>query len=301
MQPLNNISDRQTITFGNAENSHLWHFQNTDNQYRYNCKITPNSTGKELDTETGFSYFGARYLDHTLTTTWLSVDPMADKYPSISPYAYCAWNPIKLVDPNGDTLDIRGGDQARADILSIVDPLYQKCISFQNDRVIVNTTGLSEEEIEMDAGLSVLYRMTKSINHYLYQAEEVLDEKKEPIALCCNSITPRESYFKESRENLPDGYQGWVVFHPNTVFNGYEGGEYVSNRPSTVFHELEECYQRTDGKLPYMYRKPTNYSIEDASRLGAHRMAIQKAERLTPSARSVFGTEGVVYSYKIVK
>ncbi len=60
-----------------------------------------NSTGKELDVETGFSYFGARYLDHTLTTTWLSVDPMADKYPSISPYAYCAWNPVKLVDPDG--------------------------------------------------------------------------------------------------------------------------------------------------------------------------------------------------------
>ena len=34
-------------------------------------------------------------------TMWLSVDPMADKYPSISPYAYCAWNPIKLVDPDG--------------------------------------------------------------------------------------------------------------------------------------------------------------------------------------------------------
>ena len=68
----------------------------------YNCKIIPNSTGKELDAETGFSYFGARYLDHTLTTAWLSVDPMSDKYPSISPYAYCAWNPLKLVDPDGN-------------------------------------------------------------------------------------------------------------------------------------------------------------------------------------------------------
>ena len=27
---------------------------------------------------------------------------MADKYPSLSPYAYCAWNPVKLVDPNGE-------------------------------------------------------------------------------------------------------------------------------------------------------------------------------------------------------
>ncbi len=61
-----------------------------------------NSTGKERDEETGYSYFGARYMDHELMTMWLSVDPMADKYPSIAPYAYCAWNPIKLIDPDGN-------------------------------------------------------------------------------------------------------------------------------------------------------------------------------------------------------
>ena len=58
-------------------------------------------TGKERDEETGYGYFGARYMDHELMTMWLSVDPMADKYPSISPYAYCAWNPMKLVDIDG--------------------------------------------------------------------------------------------------------------------------------------------------------------------------------------------------------
>ena len=63
-------------------------------------------TGKERDEETGYGYFGARYMDHELMTMWLSVDPMADKYPSISPYAYCAWNPIKLVDPNGMEIDV---------------------------------------------------------------------------------------------------------------------------------------------------------------------------------------------------
>ncbi len=62
-------------------------------------------TGKEKDAETGYGYFGARYMDHELMTSWLSVDPMADKYPSISPYAYCAWNPIKLVDPDGNEID----------------------------------------------------------------------------------------------------------------------------------------------------------------------------------------------------
>ena len=62
-------------------------------------------TGKERDEETGYGYFGARYMDHELMTMWLSVDPLDDKYPGISPYNYCAWNPVKLVDPDGcDTL-----------------------------------------------------------------------------------------------------------------------------------------------------------------------------------------------------
>ena len=56
---------------------------------------------EQRDEETGFGYFGARYMDHELMTMWLSVDPLADKYPSISPDAYCAWNPVKLVDPDG--------------------------------------------------------------------------------------------------------------------------------------------------------------------------------------------------------
>ena len=65
-------------------------------------RFSPSSfTGKERDEETGYGYFGARYMDHELMTMWLSVDPLADKYPGISPYAYCAWNPIKLVDPDG--------------------------------------------------------------------------------------------------------------------------------------------------------------------------------------------------------
>ena len=32
---------------------------------------------------------------------WLSVDPLADKYPHLSPYAYCADNPVNRIDPDG--------------------------------------------------------------------------------------------------------------------------------------------------------------------------------------------------------
>ena len=62
--------------------------------YKYN--------GKELDRKNGLDWYdyGARHYDATLGR-WHVVDPMAEKYYSISPYAYCAGNPIKFVDTDG--------------------------------------------------------------------------------------------------------------------------------------------------------------------------------------------------------
>ncbi len=74
----------------------------SDYQYDYSISGSFSFNGKEKDWESGFHYYGARYYWSEVLTGWLSVDPMADKYPSISPYAYCNWNPVKLVDPEGE-------------------------------------------------------------------------------------------------------------------------------------------------------------------------------------------------------
>ena len=40
-----------------------------------------------------------------LTGRWLAPDPMAEKYPGLSPFVYCAGDPVNVVDPDGlDTL-----------------------------------------------------------------------------------------------------------------------------------------------------------------------------------------------------
>ena len=77
------------------------HLQYIDIQHLFCCKNTPSFTGKEKDSETGFYYFGARYYDPSLSGLFLSIDPMSDKYPSISPYNYCHWNSLKLKDADG--------------------------------------------------------------------------------------------------------------------------------------------------------------------------------------------------------
>ena len=35
---------------------------------------------------------------------WLSVDPLADKYPNVTPYLYCNGNPVKFIDMCGDSV-----------------------------------------------------------------------------------------------------------------------------------------------------------------------------------------------------
>ena len=63
--------------------------------------------GKELDEETGLYYYGARYYDPRISI-WYSVDPLAEKYPNVSPYVYCANNPILYTDPNGMEVIVTG-------------------------------------------------------------------------------------------------------------------------------------------------------------------------------------------------
>ena len=104
------------------------------------------------DEETGYGYFGARYMDHELMTMWLSVDPMSDKYPGISPYAYCAWNPVKLVDPNGRDiwkLDTKGNvtehiENKDYDQLQVVDAFGNTCSSEQYEYGTITEMDLND-------------------------------------------------------------------------------------------------------------------------------------------------------------
>lgn len=72
-----------------------------DNPYKFNAK--------ELDAETGLYYYGARYYNPSLSI-WYGVDPLAEKFPSWSPYNYTFDNPVRYIDPDGRAPDdfVRG-------------------------------------------------------------------------------------------------------------------------------------------------------------------------------------------------
>ena len=62
------------------------------NPYKY--------SGKEWDDQASLYDFSARMYNPSLAR-FTTMDPLCEKYYSISPYAYCAGNPVNLVDPSG--------------------------------------------------------------------------------------------------------------------------------------------------------------------------------------------------------
>ena len=99
--------DGESLPFGIEENPSVTSAP-TANYSLLTADWTFTFSAKEKDSETGLSYFGSRYYSSDLSI-WLSVDPMSDKYASLSPYTYCANNPVKLVDPNGEEIVIEWG------------------------------------------------------------------------------------------------------------------------------------------------------------------------------------------------
>lgn len=67
----------------------------TGQRYKYN--------GKEFDRTHGLDWYdyGARHMSPDVGR-FTTIDPLAEKYYSISPYAYCANNPVKFIDIKGE-------------------------------------------------------------------------------------------------------------------------------------------------------------------------------------------------------
>ena len=93
--PFGEITTEYNATFGN----------DVIPKYSFNAK--------ELDEETGMYYYEARYYKPPVFT---SRDAMFEKYFWMTPYAYCANNPVKYVDPSGEDWYING--EASSDMVN---------------------------------------------------------------------------------------------------------------------------------------------------------------------------------------
>ncbi len=70
-------------------------------------------------------------LEPEVMSRWLSPDPLAAKYPSLSPYVYVANNPLKYIDPDGMRIVLPNSSQANV-FASDLNRIYQNKYGVNN-------------------------------------------------------------------------------------------------------------------------------------------------------------------------
>ena len=80
--------------------------------------------GKELDRIGGINHydFHARQLQLPIPHFYQQ-DPYADKYPHLSPYLYCAANPLRYVAPSGERITYKMSNVEKDEIKPIIDEM----------------------------------------------------------------------------------------------------------------------------------------------------------------------------------
>ena len=146
---------------------------------------------KELDEGTGLYYYGARYLNPT-NGVWLSTDPLFEKYVGMSPYNYCAGNPMKLVDVDG-----------------------RACV-YSEDGIFLGTDnqGLAGEYYVMNEK-----NFTQGMSHEDAKKNKILnfsDETRQKIWNHQAGVVKRPDY--DGFVTVDEGVQ-WAKAHPNALKN----------------------------------------------------------------------------------
>lgn len=186
--------------------------------------------GKELDYETGLYYYGARYYDPK-TALWLNTDPLAEKYPNVSPYTYTLNNPIKYIDPDGrEPLHI---------IFRIKNSNNNTDYRYHNGKFYNTVTNkvYTGGNKTLDKVQSTFDKINSSNDVYLKNMLTTLEKSDKTHII-------QESKFNRSRAQVSS----------ENAFKAYQLGQRVG---STVFLSLDEGNKEADAQ--YMeYQKTSN-------------------------------------------
>ncbi len=198
-------------------------------------------SAKERDTETGLSYFGARYYSSDLSI-WLSVDPMSGKYPSFSPYVYCANNPVKLVDPDGRQWESKA-DEEKA--LSLIEQAQdnQKTI-YASIKMITSKKELSSRDKAM---------LNDLISQYQYLSEGIANLND------MGSSTEETFHFS----NLPSIDEGCVHKRQDGVIDIIHSSDAMAWHECVHFGDYKKNLNWNFDKNGYLATAPDNYAASE--------------------------------------
>ena len=227
------------------------------------------NNGKEKDYESGFHYYGARYYWSELLTGWLSVDPMMDKYSSISSYNYCVWNPIKFIDPDGREWDKpKDKEQARKMEEAVNDRISDISTEIQSKRDKIEKL---KTNTKMD--LSKRYKKIAALNDELSDLEyqkglladfvvglhDLRDDPDRRYTFNPSEDAFQTNTFQEVNGVIPINYQevpaiGFAnLVHETThAIQDYRGQMYVGNLMSCERNAYSTQYAYSSDSFKYI-------------------------------------------------
>jgi len=240
--------------------------------------------GKEYDEETGLYYYGARYLNPKLCI-WYGSDPKENDYPGISTYCYTMGNPVKFIDPDGNspwTKLVKAGKRIASKVSTDgVKALGQASTNTQavSDFIDDVNTVLDSEASVGDRILAGVSLASEALPISLNDAKGIIKTSKKNLKIQSKNPTGntklpyskgRLSYGKGQVEEVWENAKS-----PNgKVYDPYTGEEIVwvkSSKPRTwdmghkrnhKYKELHDNY--IEGKIEKEdfikeYRNPNNY------------------------------------------
>ncbi len=201
-------------------------FEGTADRFQYG--------GKEIDRFSGLDLhdFSARWYDQQLCR-FTTPDPLQEKYPHLSPYLYCAPNPLRYTDPTGMVITVLTKDDQvifMSHLKKVFGDTFSESFSFSEDGTLQNQNSEFESSLTKDQ-LKV------------YSEIKILIENSENTTICFD-----EKYEKKI---------GNIIYEYN-VINDYEGGIYDSDTnmiivsPSIKKNVNNDFYGRDSNKKVFV-------------------------------------------------
>jgi RHS repeat-associated protein len=233
-------------------------------------------TGKERDAESGLDYFGARHNASSIGR-FMSVDPvkvtpgrMQDPQ-QFNLYSYVRNNPLRYVDPDGETLRISG---------DVNEALKQLCLLLGGDcgRLSYDaatntiTVDLSGINLDQNEGASLLSNVVGSGSVYNLDLGSTMLTAgglrslagDDSIQNLDNKADWRYGKGKSAKDKPPPGVDDQIGINPkDAVYRDSKG--HIVPLSSMIFHELAEAYAKIDGGKQYVNKDGSAGAHDEAA------------------------------------
>ena len=200
---------------------------------------------KEWDADLSLYDFSARYYTPSGAASFTTMDPLCEKYYSISPYAYCAGNPMRYIDPSGMIFTVRSWKH--------VDRLLQDIDNRQanNDKKIakkqerINSGGISNKTKK---------KLQKQISTLQNNSSDLEMARMEIALLAISDQT--YDIRRDNSINIDGPLSGTGEYRSKSLFN-FDNGHFEialgDGSLGTLAHELKHAYQFETGSLSSGY------------------------------------------------